>query len=98
MIRGAVRGFGLVGLMGIVVAGVAQRANAQACGPSQTNLGRGFDGACARFEDRLRLNPRASRDISRWDAPDAFAPMVGGPTPAHQRLYGGYGSNEPQLR
>jgi hypothetical protein len=54
---------------------------------------------CARVEERIRLDPRARRDMSPWGMPNAFAPMSDvGVSPAHQRLDGGYGLNPPRLR
>jgi hypothetical protein len=68
---------------------------------AQTGCAGAVSGAkpCAQVEERLRLDPRARRDISPWGMPNAFAPIgEGGISPAHQRLEGGYGMNAPRLR
>ena len=54
---------------------------------------------CGQVEERLRLDPRARRDISPWGAGNTFAPMTDSAiAPAHQRVDGGYGMNAPRLR
>ena len=59
----------------------------------------GPSGPCGRVVDRLRVDPRARRDMSPWGAPRGYAPFPDeGAMPAHQRLDGAYGRNMPRLR
>jgi hypothetical protein len=62
-------------------------------------LARGFSGGvrqthCLHVEERLRVDPRARRDMSPWGATNAFTPLPpqqDGAMAAHLRLDGAYG-------
>ncbi len=81
------------------VVGAPARAET-ACGePGASSLFYGPSGPCGRVLDRLRVDPRARRDMSAWGVPRGFAPFPDeGAMPAHQRLDGAYGHNAPRLR
>jgi hypothetical protein len=64
-----------------------------------TSLFYGPPEPCGRVVDRLRVDPRARRDMSPWGATRGFAPFPDERAmPARQRLDGAYGQNTPRLR
>ena len=62
-------------------------------------IGRDPPVRCDRVEERLRIDPRARRNMSPWGSPNSFAPLPETNAMfARQRLDGRYGMNSPRLR
>lgn len=85
----------------IALAALSRNAAADPACPGQGQVAqqRGLPEPCGHVEERLRVDPRARREMSPWGGANAFAPMPeSGAMPAHQRLNGGFGQNTPRLR
>ena len=89
----------LLGLSALIGVGATDARAQQGCAASLSAAGFIGQEPCGRVEERLRLDPRSRRDMSRWGSGGMFTPLSeGGVAPAHQRLEGDYGSNAPRLR
>lgn len=100
MFNASARFFEFSGIAIVCVLSLTRSAAAEpACAPGQPARDKGAASHCQQVEERLRVDPRARRDMSPWGLPMAFAPFFeSGATPAHQRLDGGYGQNNPRLK